>query len=62
MRDQVQAALTAHASGPGKGDFSDEPKVRYSGITPEGKARLSISWTYAFGGERSGGLRGGEWG
>lgn len=52
IRDQIQAALSAHASGPAKGDFAGEPKVRWSGLNPDGKARLSVSWTYAFGGER----------
>jgi hypothetical protein len=48
----LRDALVAHCAGPGKGDFVGEPRVRFSGLTPEGKSRLSISWTYTFGGER----------
>ncbi|KIZ02822.1 hypothetical protein MNEG_5136 [Monoraphidium neglectum] len=48
-RDVLRDALVAHCAGPGKGDFVGEPRVRFSGLTPEGKSRLSISWTYTFG-------------
>jgi hypothetical protein len=49
LRDDLETALRTHFSGPGSGHLSGEVRVRYSGITPEGKARLSAAWTYAFG-------------
>ncbi|KAI8467804.1 MAG: hypothetical protein J3K34DRAFT_429295 [Monoraphidium minutum] len=49
VRDALAAALAAHVSGAGKGDFSGEPRVRWAGLQADGKARLMVVWTYAFG-------------
>ena len=50
IKDAVQAALDAHVAGPGRGDFYGEPRVRFSAVTEEGKIKIVVVWTYAYGG------------
>jgi hypothetical protein len=54
VRDAVAAALTAHVSGPARGDFVGEPRVRFTSIDADGKVKLVATWTYTYGGEGAG--------
>ena len=40
LRDTLHQALSAHMAGAGCGDFHGECKVRYSGLTTEGKVKV----------------------
>jgi len=52
LRDALDEALRRHCmTGVNASDFSGEPKVRYTGINEQGKARVVIVFTFAYGGE-----------